>query len=152
MSFGGSGGGGSIASSADVIINSVTDGQSLGYDGIAMKWKNTARSAQLTENVNNVVTAGTTQNIPPVTTATINVLRLTSANCSITLPTAVAGQSLLIALTQDSTGSRGATWHGVWWQSAATPTLTTTPAKTDVFSFIAIDNVKWLGFQVGQNF
>lgn len=148
----GGGGGGGIAAASDVILSSPSTGQVLGYDGPAVKWKNLPQPSRLVESVNTVNAAGSAVTIPDVTVATINVLKLSAANCSITLPTPTAGESLLIVLTQDGTGSRTASWSGVWWQSATTPTLTTTPNKSDVFSFISVDGAKWLGFQVGQNF
>lgn len=57
------------------------------------------------------------------------------------------GQGFTVLLTQDATGSRTVTWwSGIRWQNGLTPALTTTPAKTDVFSFLKTGAGAYLGF------
>lgn len=103
------------------------------------------------ENVNAVPTSGTAQTIPDVSTATVNRITLTG-NCTLTFPTAAAGKSFTVVLVQDGTGSRTVTWPGtVLWPGAATPVLTTTAAKRDVFSFLCADGTNWIGFTAAQN-
>jgi len=62
------------------------------------------------------------------------------------------GQVVTLILKQDSTGTRTVTWFsGILWPGGTVPTLTTTPSKTDVFSFIRVSSGHYLGFIVGQN-
>jgi len=47
------------------------------------------------------------------------------------------GQGFIIILQQDGTGGRTVTWWGnIKWPEAVAPTLTTTPNRYDIFSFI----------------
>jgi hypothetical protein len=105
----------------------------------------------VTENVNTVGAAGASLILPALTTATLHNITLT-ANCAITLPAAVAGQSFAIVFKQDATGSRTITWTGtVKWAGGIAPTLTTTTLATDVLSFVCINGTDWLGFVSGQD-
>lgn len=62
------------------------------------------------------------------------------------------GQTVLIILQQDATGSRTVTWWtGILWPGGTVPTLTTTASKRDVFSFIRLSSGVYLGFVVGAN-
>lgn len=104
------------------------------------------------ETVNSVAATGATETIPDITTATVHRLTL-DANCTLTFPTAGAGKSFTLVLIQDATGSRTVTWPAeVKWAGGTTPTLTTTAAKKDVFTFLCADGTNWLGFTSGQNF
>jgi hypothetical protein len=62
--------------------------------------------------------------------------------------------SFTVVLIQGSGGSKTVTWPGsVVWPSAVAPTLTTTAAQADVFSFMSVDGgTKWFGFPAGANF
>lgn len=105
----------------------------------------------VTENVNNVSSSGTAQTLPAPDVATINNITLTD-NCEITLPTAVAGQSLALILKQDENGGRTVTWSGsIYWPSSLEPVLTTTGGKMDVLTFMCVDGSNWLGFMSGQD-
>ena len=113
-----------------------------------------ANATTVVENVNTVSASGSAQTIPDITTATMNQITLT-ANCTLTFPTAVAGKSFVVALTQDGSGSRTVTWPSsstLRWPGGSTPTLTTTNGKTDLFSFICADGSHWLGVNAGQSF
>jgi len=109
-----------------------------------------ASSGLVTEIVNTVAASGASQTLPAPTTATLHDITLT-ANCSITLPTAVAGQSFTVLLRQDGTGSRTVTWASALWASGTAPTLTTTASAVDVLVFICIDGTNWMGFVSGQD-
>jgi hypothetical protein len=62
------------------------------------------------------------------------------------------GQTILLVLQQDATGSRTVTWWtGILWPGGALPTLTTAANKRDVFSFVRESAGVYLGFVVGQN-
>jgi len=82
---------------------------------------------------------------------TFQILTLTG-NCSFTFPTATAGQSFMMFLKQDATGSRTVTWPAaVKWPSSTAPTITATASKGDKFVFTA-DGTNWLGSTAGQNY
>jgi len=85
-----------------------------------------------------------------LTNGTVQNLTLTG-NATITMPTAVAGKSFIIILSQDATGSRTVTWSTVSWPSATAPTVTSTASKKDIFSFFS-DGTSWYGVTVGQNY
>ena len=81
---------------------------------------------------------------------TVQNLTLTG-NATITMPTAVAGKSFIIILSQDATGSRTVTWSTVSWPSATAPTITSTASKKDIFSFFS-NGTSWFGTTIGQNY
>jgi hypothetical protein len=74
-----------------------------------------------------------------------------TGNATITMPTAVAGKSFIIILSQDGTGSRTVTWSTVVWPSATVPTITSTANKKDIYSFFS-NGTNWFGTTVGQNY
>ena len=80
---------------------------------------------------------------------TLQILTLTG-NCTFTFPTATAGQSFMLLLKQDATGSRTATWPApVKWPSSTAPTITATASKGDKYVFTA-DGTYWWGSNAGQ--
>jgi len=81
---------------------------------------------------------------------TVQNLTLTG-NATITMPTAVAGKSFIIILSQDATGGRTVTWSTVSWPSATAPTVTSTASKRDIFSFFS-NGTSWFGSTLGQNY
>jgi len=63
----------------------------------------------------------------------------------------IDGQSFCIMLKQDASGSRTVTWwSGILWMDGTTPTLTTTGAKTDIFTFTR-DGSSYYGTVNGLN-
>ena len=74
-----------------------------------------------------------------------------TGNTTITMPTAVAGKSFMMLLSQDATGSRTITWSTVVWAGGTAPTITATASKRDIFSFFS-NGTSWFGVVVGQNF
>lgn len=73
-------------------------------------------------------------------------------NRTLAISNATVGQSFIINLVQDGTGSRTVTWFStIKWPSGVTPTLTTTASKTDTFGFTVTSAGNYLGFIVGQN-
>lgn len=79
-----------------------------------------------------------------------NITTLTISNTDATANTVNA---FTLIFTMDGT-ARTVTWGGsVKWAGGTAPTLTSTNAKKDVFSFLSPDNgTTWLGFVGGQNF
>jgi len=72
-----------------------------------------------------------------------------SATATITMPTAVAGKSFIIILTQN--GGFTVNWSTVSWPSGTPPTLTSTAARKDIFSFFS-NGTSWFGTTIGQNY
>lgn len=107
------------------------------------------------ENVNTVAASGSVESLPDAATATMHHVTLT-ANCTISLPAASLGASLTLVLKQDATGSRTVAWapspNPIKWAGGTAPTLTTTPAKEDIITFMCADGSNWLGFVAGQNY
>jgi len=81
---------------------------------------------------------------------TVQNLTLTG-NATITMPTAVAGKSFIIILSQDGTGGRTVTWSTVSWPTANAPTITVQASKKDIYSFFS-DSTSWYGVTIGQNY
>jgi hypothetical protein len=81
---------------------------------------------------------------------TVQNLTLTG-NATITMPTAVAGKSFIIILSQDATGNRSVTWSTVVWPGNTPPSVTQTLNKKDIFSFFS-DGTNWYGATIGQNY
>lgn len=73
-------------------------------------------------------------------------------NRTLAVSNPTAGQSFMVILKQDGTGSRTVTWwSGIKWIDATVPTLTTTASRTDIFMFF-YDGTDYYGTIVGQNF
>jgi hypothetical protein len=109
-------------------------------------------SGLVTDVVHTVNPSGAAQTIPAPTSAGITDLTLT-ASCTLTFPTAVAGQSFTLILRQDGTGSRTITWPItiIKWASGTAPTLTTAINAVDILGFFCADGTNWFGFISGQN-
>lgn len=109
-------------------------------------------SGLVTDTVNTVADAGSAYTIPAPTTAGIHYLTL-SAACSLTFPTAVAGQAFTLVIKQGSGGSKTINWPGsiVKWDSGVAPTLTTTEGGIDIIGFLCVDGTNWFGFISGLN-
>ena len=70
---------------------------------------------------------------------------------TLALANVVVGQLVTIVLVQDATGSRTVTWFStVKWAGELPPTLTTTPAATDVFSIKCTGVGAYIGLILGQ--
>jgi len=152
MGFGSGGSGsGSIGTSSDVALNAPALNEQLVYNTSTQKWQNGPVASYLIESVRTVAASGAAQTIPDVSVATVHTIAL-SANCTFTFPTATAGKSFTIRLTQGS-GGYTATWPAtVDWPSGSAPLVTATAGKRDVFSFTCITNGEWFGFVAGQNY
>lgn len=80
-------------------------------------------------------------------------------NRTLALSNATTGQSFIIILKQDGTGSRTVTWFtspgagtpAIKWANATAPTLTTTASRYDIFAFL-YDGADLFGSIVGQNY
>jgi hypothetical protein len=135
-----------------------TSGYMLVSNGTTWSSSNTITSTILSAPTINdgyteeTVTANTTTAYTiSLANGTLQILTLTG-NCTFTFPTATAGQSFMMFLKQDATGSRTVTWPAVVkWPSSTAPTITATASKGDKFVFTA-DGTNWLGSVAGQNY
>jgi len=111
----------------------------------------TLTNPTVTNYVETLYTANTSTAITvDLANGTVQNLTLTG-NATITMPTAVAGKSFIIILSQDATGGRTVTWSTVSWPSATAPTITSTASKRDIYSFFS-NGTSWFGVTVGQNY
>jgi hypothetical protein len=96
-----------------------------------------------TETAPASVNSGTSQTI---SLSSGTVLRYTlTGNCTFTMPTATAGKSFIVMLTQDGTGGRTATFTSVKYPSGIVPVMTTTATTGfDIFSFVS-NGTNWYG-------
>lgn len=75
-----------------------------------------------------------------------------AGNRTLAVSNVSSGQSFIVILRQDGTGSRTVTWwSSIVWVGAAAPTLTTTASRWDIFAFI-YDGTRYYGSIVGQNY
>ncbi len=141
-------GAGQITAGAGLVQSGNSLSVSYGTTGGTAAQGNDSRitgAAPVVENINTVVTSGTAQTIPDVTTSTINWITLTG-DCTLTFPAAVAGKDFLLGLVQDGSGSHVVIWpSSVKWAGGSAPGLTTTAGGIDVFSFACLDGISWLG-------
>lgn len=97
-----------------------------------------------TESVVAVGTVGASSTLS-LTNGTVQTATLTAATpCTFTMPTATAGKSFILQLTQAATSMTTATFTGVKWPSGAAPTITATASAIDIFTFVAIGST-WYG-------
>jgi hypothetical protein len=108
----------------------------------------TLTNPTVTNYVESVVAIGTvtTASTISLTSGTVQTATLTASTaCTFTMPTATAGKSFILLLKQAaSTGNGTATFTGVKWGIAGTPTVTATAGKMDIFSFVS-DGTNWYG-------
>lgn len=85
--------------------------------------------------------------------ATSNIHTVTlGGNRTLALSNGAVGQTFLIRLVQDGTGSRTVTWFTtIKWAGGSAPTLTTTAGKADVLGFTITSAGNYDGFVVGAN-
>jgi hypothetical protein len=80
-----------------------------------------------------------------LTTGTVLTATLTASTpCTFTMPTATAGKSFILILTQAATGMTTATFTGVKWPAGTAPTITATASAVDTISFVA-NGTNWYG-------
>lgn len=160
MGFGGSGGGGgSIATSSDVALNSPANKDFLGYNTGTGKWANqslvgnAALAANGGEETVSTLSATGTQDL---SLANGNVFNVTlTGNTTFTFSGATNGKacSFGLYLHQDATGGRTVTWPASVHWSGSAPTLTTSASALDILVFETLDGGShWYGSLVGANF
>jgi hypothetical protein len=96
------------------------------------------------ETVQAVGTVGASSTLA-LTNGTVLTATLTASTpCTFTMPTATAGKSFILILTQAATGMTTATFTGVKWPGGTAPTITATASAVDIISFVANGSV-WYG-------
>lgn len=80
-----------------------------------------------------------------LTNGTVLTATLTASTpCTFTMPTATAGKSFILILTQAATGMTTATFTGVKYPGGTAPTITATASAKDIISFVS-DGTNWYG-------
>ena len=80
-----------------------------------------------------------------LTNGTVLTATLTASTpCTFTMPTATAGKSFILILTQAATGMTTATFTSVKFPGGTAPTITATASAVDVISFVA-NGTSWFG-------
>jgi len=103
-----------------------------------------------TETVVAIGTVGASHTFT-ITTGTVQTATLTASTpCTFTMPTATAGKSFILKLTQSAANMTTATFTGVKFAGGTAPTITATASAIDIISFIA-DGTSWFGSAI-QNF
>jgi hypothetical protein len=103
-----------------------------------------ALSGNYTESVVANGTVGSTKTLD-LTSGTVHTATLTASTpCTFTMPTATAGKSFILILTQAATGMTTATFTSVKWPGGTAPTITATASAVDTLSFVANGSV-WYG-------
>ena len=94
----------------------------------------------------------TTAHTFDLTSGTLQTATLTASTaCTFTMPTASAGKSFMLVLSQaPTTGNGTATFTGVLWAGGSAPTVTAAAGSVDMFSFVS-DGTNWYG-AVTQDF
>jgi len=80
-----------------------------------------------------------------LTNGTVLTATLTASTpCTFTMPTATAGKSFILILTQASSGMTTATFTSVKFPGGTAPTITATASAVDIISFVA-NGTSWFG-------
>ena len=80
-----------------------------------------------------------------LTNGTVLTATLTASTpCTFTMPTATAGKSFILILTQAATGMTTATFTSVKWPAGTAPTITATASAVDILSFVS-NGTNWYG-------
>lgn len=80
-----------------------------------------------------------------LTNGTVLTATLTASTpCTFTMPTATAGKSFILILTQAATGMTTATFTSVKFPGGTAPTITATASAVDILTFVA-NGTSWYG-------
>lgn len=78
-------------------------------------------------------------------------ITLTGSSCTLAMSNQSAGQTMLLEIIQDGSGSRTvSSWTSITWAGGSAPTLTATLNKKDLIGFF-YDGSVTIGFVVAQN-
>jgi hypothetical protein len=96
------------------------------------------------ETLQAVGTVGASSTLSLATGTVLTATLTASTPCTFTMPTATAGKSFILILTQAATGMTTATFTGVKWPGGTAPTITATASAVDILTFVANGSV-WYG-------
>jgi hypothetical protein len=120
---------------------------STGTTAVVLSTSPTIITSTLTGYTETVVAIGTVgaSHTFVISTGTVQTATLTASTpCTFTMPTATAGTSFILRLTQAATGMTTATFTGVKFAGGTAPTITATASAVDLISFIAVGST-WYG-------
>ena len=120
---------------------------STGTVAVVLSTSPTIITSTLTGYTETVVAIGTVgaSHTFVISTGTVQTATLTASTpCTFTMPTATAGTSFILRLTQAATGMTTATFTGVKWSGGTAPTITATASAVDLISFVAVGST-WYG-------
>ena len=87
----------------------------------------------------------TSSNTLSLTSGTVQTVTLTASTaCTFTMPTATAGKSFILIVTQASGGSGTAVFTSVKFPGGTAPTITATASAIDILTFVA-NGTSWFG-------
>jgi hypothetical protein len=107
----------------------------------------TLTNPTVTNYVESVVAIGTvtSSNTLSLTSGTVQTVTLTASTaCTFTMPTATAGKSFILIVTQASGGSGTAVFTSVKFPGGTAPTITATASAIDILTFVA-NGTSWFG-------
>ena len=97
-----------------------------------------------TETLQAVGTVGASSTLSLATGTVLSATLTASTPCTFTMPTATAGKSFILILTQASSGMTTATFTSVKWPAGTAPTITATASAVDILSFVS-NGTNWYG-------
>jgi len=107
----------------------------------------TLTNPTVTNYVESVVAIGTvtSSNTLSLTSGTVQTVTLTASTaCTFTMPTATAGKSFILIVTQAAGGSGTAVFTSVKFPGGTAPTITATASAIDILTFVA-NGTSWFG-------
>ena len=107
----------------------------------------TLTNPTVTNYVESVVAIGTvtSSNTLSLTNGTVQTVTLTASTaCTFTMPTATAGKSFILIVTQAAGGSGTAVFTSVKWPAGTAPTITASASAIDILTFVA-NGTSWFG-------
>jgi hypothetical protein len=96
------------------------------------------------ETLQAVGTVGASSTLSLATGTVLTATLTASTPCTFTMPTATAGKSFILILTQASSGMTTATFTSVKWPAGTAPTITATASAVDILSFVS-NGTNWYG-------
>ena len=133
---------GAITYGGVTLTNAVT-----GTGKMVLDTSPTVNNPTVTNYVESVVAIGTvtSSSTLALTNGTVQTATLTASTpCTFTMPTATAGKSFILILTQAATGMTTATFTGVKYPGGTAPTITATASAVDILTFVA-NGTSWYG-------
>jgi len=97
-----------------------------------------------TETLQAVGTVGASSTLSLATGTVLSATLTASTPCTFTMPTATAGKSFILILTQSSSGMTTATFTSVKFPGGTAPTITATASAVDILSFVS-NGTNWYG-------